>query len=98
MTRQRKTTTMSSREFNQNTGGAKRAARTGPVIITDRGKPAYVLMTEADYRALSRPAPVGLDAYSALVPGEDLSDIDLDAVLPKRVVEPMRNPFADDEP
>ena len=53
MTRQRKTTTMSSREFNQNTGGAKRAARTGPVIITDRGKPAYVFMTEAEYRTLS---------------------------------------------
>lgn len=98
MTRQRKTTTMSSREFNQNTGGAKRAAETGPVIITDRGKPAYVFMTEAEYRTLSVQRPTGQDAFSALVPNEDLSDIDLDAVLPKRVVEPTRDPFADHEP
>ena len=31
--------TVSSREFNQDTSGAKRAASSGPVFITDRGKP-----------------------------------------------------------
>jgi len=30
-------TTLSSREFNQDTSGAKKAAQLGPVIITDRG-------------------------------------------------------------
>ena len=30
-------TTMSSRDFNQDTSGAKRAAKEGPVFITDRG-------------------------------------------------------------
>ncbi|MCF9010316.1 type II toxin-antitoxin system Phd/YefM family antitoxin, partial [Pseudomonas carnis] len=35
-------TTISSREFNQDTSGAKKAARKGPVFITDRGKPAHV--------------------------------------------------------
>ncbi|MFA5980188.1 MAG: hypothetical protein WC818_18290 [Pseudomonas sp.] len=35
-------TTISSREFNQDTSGAKKAARMGPVFITDRGKPAHV--------------------------------------------------------
>jgi prevent-host-death family protein len=45
--------TMSSREFNQDVGRAKRAAETGPVIITDRGKPAHVLMSIAEYRRLT---------------------------------------------
>ena len=48
-------TTVSSREFNQDTGGAKKASYAGPVFITDRGKPAHVLMTFADYqRALGK--------------------------------------------
>jgi len=29
---------MSSREFNQDTSGAKKAAENGPVHITDRGR------------------------------------------------------------
>jgi prevent-host-death family protein len=43
---------VTSREFNQDTGGAKRAARTGPVYITDRGRPSYVLLTFEDYERL----------------------------------------------
>jgi prevent-host-death family protein len=46
-------TTMSSREFNQDASGAKKAARRGPVFITDRGRPAHVLLTIEDYRRLS---------------------------------------------
>ena len=46
-------TTISSRAFNQDASGAKRAAQHGPVFITDRGKPAHVLMTIEDYRRLS---------------------------------------------
>lgn len=42
-------TTISSRQFNQDTQGAKRAARKGPVFITDRGKPAHVLLTIGAY-------------------------------------------------
>jgi len=46
-------TTLTSREFNQNSGRAKRAAQNGPVFITDRGKPAHVLLTIEDYRKLN---------------------------------------------
>lgn len=46
-------TTMTSREFNQDTGGAKKAAQRGPVFITDRGRPAHVLLTIEDYRRLA---------------------------------------------
>jgi prevent-host-death family protein len=45
-------TRMSSREFNQDTSGAKKAAALGPVYITDRGRPAHVLLTYADYERL----------------------------------------------
>ena len=46
-------TTISSRDFNQDLGKAKSAANLGPVIITDRGKPAHVLLSIEDYRRLS---------------------------------------------
>lgn len=45
-------TTLSSREFNQDASYAKTIAKKGPVIITDRGKPAHVLLTFADYKKL----------------------------------------------
>lgn len=45
--------TMSSREFNQNPSEAKRAAEEGPVIVTDRGEPAFVLIKYDAYRRLS---------------------------------------------
>ncbi|MBI6852200.1 type II toxin-antitoxin system Phd/YefM family antitoxin [Pseudomonas cichorii] len=47
------TTTLSSREFNQDTSGAKKAANEGPVFITDRGRPAHVLLSIEDYRKLT---------------------------------------------
>ncbi len=46
-------TTLSSREFNQDASKAKIAAQTGPVIITDRGRPAHVLLTFGDYKKLT---------------------------------------------
>lgn len=45
-------TTLSSRELNQDIGRAKKAARHGPVFITDRGTPAHVLLSIEDYRRL----------------------------------------------
>lgn len=45
-------TTLSSREFNQDVTRAKKAAQTGPVFITDRGRPAHVLLSIDDYRRL----------------------------------------------
>jgi hypothetical protein len=45
-------TKISSREFNQDVSRAKRAADEGPVIITDRGEPSYVLLRHDTYRQL----------------------------------------------
>ena len=46
-------TTLSSRELNQDVTRAKKAAKNGPVIITDRGKPAHVLLRFEDYQRLT---------------------------------------------
>ena len=46
-------TTITSRTFNQDASGAKRAAQNGPVFITDRGKPSHVLLSIEAYRRLT---------------------------------------------
>jgi len=46
-------TTLSSRELNQDVTRAKKAAKNGPVFITDRGKPAHVLLTIEEYQRLT---------------------------------------------
>lgn len=72
-------TTLSSRQFNQDTGKAKKAAAAGPVFITDRGRPAHVLMTFDQYRKLTgRRRSI---AELLAMPGTD--DTDLDTTLPR---------------
>lgn len=46
-------TTLSSREFNQDASRAKKAAKRGPVFITDRGRPAHVLLTIEEYQKIT---------------------------------------------
>lgn len=45
--------TLTSREFNQDVGRAKREALKGPVFITDRGQPAHVLLSVEDYQRIA---------------------------------------------
>jgi len=47
-------TTISSRELNQDVTRAKKASQSGPVFITDRGKPAHVLLTIQEYQRLTK--------------------------------------------
>lgn len=51
------TTIISSREFNQDTSGAKKSAIEGPVFITDRGRPSHVLLSIEAYERLTGSAP-----------------------------------------
>ena len=67
-------TTLSSREFNQDAGRAKKAAKHGPVFITDRGKPAHVLLSIEEYRRLTGGRRNILDALA--MPG--VADIEFD--------------------
>jgi hypothetical protein len=45
-------TTIPARQFARDLAGAKRAADMGPVLITDRGHPAYALLRIDDFYAL----------------------------------------------
>ena len=46
-------TTISARQFARDLAGAKRAADFGPVLITNRGQPAYALLRIDDYHELA---------------------------------------------
>lgn len=63
-------TTISSREFNQDAGGAKRAAENGPVVITDRGRPAHVLLRFEEYRKLLGARPSLLEQLAQKEDGD----------------------------
>ena len=77
-------TTLTSREFNQDASGAKRAARKGPVIITDRGRPAHVLLTIEAYQKLTQKS-VGIADLLAM-PG--VADIHFEAPRVGRIARP----------
>ncbi len=49
--------TITSREFNQHTSEAKKAAGKSPVFITDRGRPAHVLLSIEQYQKLTGKRP-----------------------------------------
>lgn len=82
-------TVMTSREFNLHRGKAMQAAKDGPVSITHRGRPAYVLISAEEYERLKGPA---LSAWEALAPEQPI-DLDLDGHLPAREIEPDRFDF-----
>lgn len=63
-------TTLTSRQFNQDTSGAKKAAEHGPVFITDRGRPAHVLLTIEEYTKLAGGASNIVDLLSMPGAGE----------------------------
>ena len=73
-------TKMTARELNRDVSAAKRAAASGPVVITDRGEPAYVLLTVAEYRTLQGEAPDVVERLRM----EDGDDVEF---------EPLRRPF-----
>lgn len=67
-------TTLSSREFNQDASGAKKAAVNGPVFITDRGQPRHVLLSIEDYRKLTGAARSITDALA--MPSDDVMEFE----------------------
>ncbi|KPM52505.1 prevent-host-death protein [Frankia sp. CcI49] len=54
---------VSSREFNRDVSAVKRAAASGPVIITDHGRPSHVLLSFAEYQRLTGTAGSLGDAF-----------------------------------
>lgn len=78
-------TTLSSSEFSRNPGRTRKRAGNGPVFITDRGRPAHVLLTIEDYRKLTGGERSIIDMLA--MPGQE--DIELD---PPRLGGPLHRP------
>ncbi|MET3723824.1 type II toxin-antitoxin system Phd/YefM family antitoxin [Sphingomonas trueperi] len=57
-------TSLTSREFNQDAARAKKAALHGPVFITDRGRPAHVLLSIEEYQRLIGKGPTLADMFA----------------------------------
>jgi PHD/YefM family antitoxin component YafN of YafNO toxin-antitoxin module len=77
--------TLTSREFNQDTARAKREAASGPVFVTDRGKPTHVLLTVAAYEQLAPQKKSILDLLQ--YPGA----AEIELPLPEREIEAARD-------
>lgn len=82
-------TTLTSREFNQDTSRAKKAAKKGPVFITDRGKPAHVLLSIEEYRRL---ADKGLSIVDMLAMPPETEYFEFDP--PRIVIEVKSTDFS----
>jgi prevent-host-death family protein len=78
-------TTLSSREFNQDASKAKKAAGNGPVFITDRGRPAHVLLTIEEYRRITGTQ----DSIVDLLAMPDAADIEFE---PPRLTSGLYRP------
>ncbi|SAI47176.1 Uncharacterised protein [Bordetella ansorpii] len=65
--------TISARDFARDMAAAKRAAAQGPVFITDRGVPRYVLQTVQSYyhATTGKAEPSLLEAMHALPAASD---------------------------
>jgi len=77
-------TTLSSRQFNQDASKAKKAAKAGPVFITDRGRPAHVLLTFAEYKKITGGRTKIADLLA--MPGSE--GIELDIPLLRDLAQP----------
>ncbi|WP_185265926.1 type II toxin-antitoxin system Phd/YefM family antitoxin [Halopseudomonas xiamenensis] len=77
-------TTISSREFNQAASEAKRAANSGPVFITDRGRPAHVLVSIELWQRLT--GSHGKIADLLAMPG--VEDMELETPRSRELAQP----------
>lgn len=78
-------TKLSSRESNQDTSRAKRAAARGPVFITDRGRPSHVLLSVEQYQRITS----GQESVVELLAMPEASDIEFE---PPRLTGRMQQP------
>ena len=77
-------TIISSRELNQDVSRAKKAAKSGPVFITDRGNPAHVLLSFEDYQRLTGQRWTIVEALSTL----GFADIDIEFPRSRELPQP----------
>jgi prevent-host-death family protein len=68
--------TFSGRDFSRHVGDAMRLALEGPVFITSRGKPAFVLLKIDDYEKLIRGREISLLELMDSMPRTDGADFE----------------------
>lgn len=73
-------TTLSSREFQQSSNQAQKAARSGPGFITNRDRPTQVLLSYGEYQRITGKSRNIVEAL--FMPG--LDDIDFEAPRSRR--------------
>ncbi|MBB6251058.1 type II toxin-antitoxin system prevent-host-death family antitoxin [Nitrospirillum iridis] len=86
-------TMISGREFNQNPVEATRVAEQGPVIVTDHGEPAFVLIRYDAYRRLA--GDRGPSFLNALRQDEPEADFDF---TPQRIADIAQPRFCTKRP
>ena len=69
---------MTSREFNQDLGRAKRESLREPIIITNHGEPKHVLMSYEEYQLISAKKPQSAYDWLCSLEHANVADIDLD--------------------
>ena len=75
-------TTVTSREFNHDAAAAKRAAKKGPVHITNRGELEAVLLSAEDYHKLT----AKVEHITDLLTYPAVAEIDFELVRTKDLV------------
>jgi prevent-host-death family protein len=80
-------TTLSSREFNQDISRATKAAKKGPVYITNRGRRTFVLLSVEDFNKFSHQEKsiVELLAMPEGTPAFDFDFEELRSISPREV-------------
>jgi PHD/YefM family antitoxin component YafN of YafNO toxin-antitoxin module len=68
--------TFSSRDFTRDVSAAKRAAGDGPVFITDRGRPAFALLSIEDYHRMAGQSEASLLAVMDGIPSGEAIDFE----------------------
>ena len=84
--------TISAREFHQDTASATRAAKKGPVIVTNRGLPSLVLMSFEEFKSrecigIEEP-PQGKSIVELLAMPEGTPAFDFDFEFPRLEFHP----------
>ena len=73
-------TTVTSRDFNREPSRVKKAALGGPVVVTERGKPAYALLRYDDYARLKGGGGTLADFFEGL----PVAEIGLEPMVKER--------------
>lgn len=80
-----RSSTLTMEELEQSSGRVAAAAESGPVYITEHGRPSYVLLSFVHYQTLISPQP----SIVELLAGPGTEDIEFEAPRPRDTARPV---------